>query len=223
MAIVGHNGAGKTTLVKLLTAMYRPTAGRVTVDGVDLATIAPEAWRSVCTGAFQDFLRLEASARVSVGVGAVDAMHDDAHVLGAIERGGARPVVDVLPHGVESHLGKVYADGAQLSGGQWQRVAIARGMMPGAPLCLILDEPASALDPEAEQRLFESFRARTQELRDRGAVTLLVSHRFSTVRMADRIAVISGGGVVEQGTHTELMKADGMYAEMYRQQAEAYA
>ena len=223
VAIVGENGAGKTTLVKLLAGMYVPTAGFVTVDGVDLATLDIESWRASLSGAFQDYLRLEATAQVVVGVGDSSAMTDRMRVEHAVDRGGARRVVDRLPGGLHAHIGKTYADGAELSGGQWQRLAIARGMMRESPLCLILDEPTAALDPEAEQLLFDAYRSTAEAATARGAVTVLISHRFSTVRMADHIVVLAQGEVVEQGTHDELMALDGQYARMYRQQAEAYA
>jgi ATP-binding cassette, subfamily B, bacterial len=141
----------------------------------------------------------------------------------AVDRGGARPVVDRLPDGLDAHLGKTYTDGHELSGGQWQRLAIARGMMAERPLCLVLDEPTAALDPEAEQLLFDAYRAAAADVGASGSVTVLVSHRFSSVRMADRIVVLDQGTVAEQGTHSELMAADGHYARMYRQQSDAYA
>jgi ATP-binding cassette subfamily B protein len=223
VAIVGDNGAGKTTLVKLLAGMYRPTSGSMTVDGVDLATLDVESWRSRLSGAFQDFLRLEATVRTSVGAGDPAALDDDERVHGAVDRGHAWSVVERLPAGLESHLGKTYADGAELSGGQWQRLAIARGMMPEATLCLVLDEPTAALDPEAEQRLFDTYRQAAADSAEIGAITVLISHRFSSVRMADTIVVLSGGRVVEVGDHEQLLAAGGHYATMYRQQADAYA
>jgi ATP-binding cassette subfamily B protein len=225
VAVVGDNGAGKSTLVKLLAGLYRPTSGTVTVDGVDLAELDVVSWRQRLSGAFQDFLRLEATVRTSVGVGEPGLVDDDAHVDRAVDRGRARSVVARLPGGLDAHVGKTYADGAELSGGQWQRLAVARSLMREAPLCLILDEPTAALDPEAEQRLFDAIRRVGTEGGDgRGAVvTVLISHRFSTVRMADTIVVLAGGRIVEHGDHQQLMAADGHYARMYRQQAEAYA
>lgn len=223
VAVVGDNGAGKSTLVKLLAGLYRPTAGAVRVDGTDLTAIDPASWQRRVTGTFQDHLRLEAAARATVGLGRPESLDDEPRVEVAVDRGGARPVVDRLPAGLDSALGKTYAEGAELSGGQWQRLSIARGMMAEAPLCLLLDEPTAALDPEAEQVVFGSYRSAAGALGAPGAVTVLVSHRFSSVRMADRIVVLDGGTVAEEGTHAELLAADGHYARMYRQQAEAYS
>lgn len=222
VAVVGDNGAGKSTLVKLLAGLYRPDAGRITVDGTDLIAIDVEAWRARMGGTFQDHLHLEARAVESVGLGDPAAVDDRARVDAAVERGGARAVVDRLADGLDTHLGTTYAEGTELSGGQWQRLAIARGMMTERPLCLVLDEPTAALDPEAEQLLFDAYRSAAADVGASGAVTVLVSHRFSSVRMADLIVVLDSGTVAEAGTHAELMAADGHYARMYRQQSDAY-
>lgn len=223
VAVVGDNGAGKTTIVKLLAGMYRPTTGSIEVDGTDLADLEVASWRSRLSGAFQDFLRLETDARTTVGIGAPAALEDTARIERAVDRGGARAVVDRLPNGLATHLGKVYTDGAELSGGQWQRLAIARGMMPDSPLCLVLDEPTAALDPEAEQLLFDAYHRAASDSGRLGAITVLISHRFSSVKMADTIVVLDGGRIVERGDHRSLLALDGHYARMYRQQAEAYS
>jgi ATP-binding cassette subfamily B protein len=223
VAVVGDNGAGKTTIVKLLAGMYRPTTGSIEVDGTDLAELDIVSWRSRLSGAFQDYLRLETDARTTVGIGAPVALDDTERIERAVDRGGARAVIDRLPAGLATPLGKTYADGAELSGGQWQRLAIARGMMPDAPLCLVLDEPTAALDPEAEQLLFDAYHRAASDSGRQGAITVLISHRFSSVKMADTIVVLDGGRVVERGDHRALLALDGHYARMYRQQAEAYS
>lgn len=222
IAVVGENGAGKTSLVKILTGMYRATSGRILIDGVDLADLDIVDWRRRLGGTFQDFVRLETTAHRTVGVGDPSAMDDTDQVERAVERGGAGPVVRQLPQGLDSHVGKTYLDGAELSGGQWQRLAIARGMMARQPLCLILDEPTAALDPAAEQALFDQYRQTARTIGRDGSITVLISHRFSSVRMADLIVVLANGTVAEHGTHTELLAAGGLYAQMYRQQASAY-
>ena len=222
IAIVGANGAGKTTLVKLLTGMYQPTAGRITVDGIDLADIDIQAWRAAIAGTFQDFLRLETTAATTIGVGNPPRQNDTTRIDQAVDDGEARVVIDRLPDGFSSHLGKTYRDGAELSGGQWQRLAIARGMMPDTPLLYNLDEPTAALDPAAEQALYEHYRTAAGKGGSDGAITVLVSHRFSSVRMADLIVVLDQHQVAEKGSHDELLTQDGLYAAMYRQQAAAY-
>jgi ATP-binding cassette, subfamily B, bacterial len=222
VAIVGDNGAGKTTLIKLLVGLYRPTGGRILIDQTDLNDIDLGDWRRHLGGTFQDFLRLETVAQNSIGLGDPRALDDPARIQAAIDRGGARSVVDHLPNGLQSHLGKSYGDGAELSGGQWQKLAIARGMMPQSPLCLILDEPTAALDPAAEQALYDQYRRTSQDIGRDGAITILISHRFSSVRMAEFIVVLSKGTIAESGSHDELLANDGLYAHMYQQQADAY-
>lgn len=222
IALVGDNGAGKTTLVKLLTGMYQPTAGRILIDDADLSTLDVTAWRTRASGTFQDFVRLETDVRTSIGIGDPDHAGGDELVSRAAERGGASSVIEQLPDGLDSNLGKTYHDGQELSGGQWQRLAISRGMMPQHPLCLVLDEPTSALDPAAEQALFERYRATARDVGQAGAITVLISHRFSSVRMADLIVVLDDGRITEVGTHQQLVDAGNHYAHMYNKQADAY-
>jgi ATP-binding cassette subfamily B protein len=223
VAVVGENGAGKSTLVKLLCGFYRPTAGRVLVDGVDLCAVPLAHWRQRVTAGFQDFTRFEFVARQSVGVGDVTRESSEPAVLAALERADATAVVRELPAGLRTQLGKSYADGVQPSGGQWQRLALGRAFMRDEPLLVVLDEPTAALDAEAEHRLFERYHRQARRLAAaNGAVTVLVSHRFSTVRMADLIIVLAGGRVVEVGDHGTLMAQGGLYAELYALQAGAY-
>lgn len=224
VAVVGENGAGKTSLVKLLCRFYEPTGGSIAVDGIDLRRFGVEEWRRRISGGFQDFARIEFLLRESVGVGdlhgdAGGMVIDDSGRLGAVLGKAAAS----LPAGLDSQLGAQWPDGVDLSTGQWQKVALARGLLRTGPLLLLLDEPTSGLDPGAEQAVFEAFAsAAARSARSTGAVVLLVSHRFSTVRMADHIVVLEGGRVVEQGTHDELICAAGLYAELYTLQARAY-
>jgi ATP-binding cassette subfamily B protein len=223
VAVVGENGAGKSTLVKLLARMYMPTSGRITVDGVDLAEIKTEEWRTRLAGAFQDFYRFELQAQHTVGVGDLPRLDDRGATHNAVERAGAGDVVDRLAYGIETQLGPSWDEGAEVSFGQWQKLALARGFMRDAPLLLVLDEPTAALDAETEHALFERFAEASRAHADSGRVTVLVSHRFSTVRMADLIVVMDGARVVEFGRHDDLMAHDGQYAELFRLQAAAYS
>ena len=226
VALVGENGAGKTTLVKLLCKLYEPTAGRMLVDGAPLARMRADEWRSRLAGAFQDFFCFEFLARQSVGLGDVPRLDDPRAVLAAVDRGGAGDVVARLPAGLETQLGPTWPGGVEVSFGQWQKLALARGFMRDRPLLLVLDEPTAALDAETEHALFERYAAAAREGHppdgDGGGVTILVSHRFSTVRMADLIVVLDGARVAQVGTHQELLAKGGTYAELYRIQAEAY-
>ncbi|MGH7647264.1 MAG: ATP-binding cassette domain-containing protein, partial [Gemmatimonadaceae bacterium] len=223
IAIVGENGAGKSTLVKLLAKLYAPTSGAIYLDQVPLARVPPDAWRSRLAGAFQDFYRFELRAQQTVGVGDVPRV-DDADAAGAaVQRAGAADVITRLASGLETQLGPAWPGGVDLSYGQWQKLALARGFMRDQPLLLVLDEPTAALDAETEHALFERFAAAARDTGAHGArVTILVSHRFSTVRMADLIVVLDGARLVEVGTHDELIARDGQYAELYRIQAESY-
>jgi ATP-binding cassette, subfamily B, bacterial len=222
VAVVGENGAGKSTMVKLLARMYSPTAGRITVDGVDLADIATEEWRGRLAGAFQDFYRFELHAQQTVGVGDLPRVDDRGATRSAVDRAGAHDVIERLAYGIETQLGPSWDEGAEVSFGQWQKLALARGFMRDAPLLLILDEPTAALDAETEHALFERFAEASRADADTGRLTVLVSHRFSTVRMADLIVVMDGSRVVEFGSHEELMARNGQYAELFRIQAAAY-
>ena len=221
VAIVGENGSGKTTLVKLLCRLYAPTSGRVLVDGQDLASFPVAAWRERLSGAFQDFARFELHAQETVGVGDVPRIGERDAVTEAVHRGGATDVVAGLGAGLDTQLGPTWDGGAELSHGQWQKLALARGFMRLSPLVLVLDEPTSALDAETEHALFERYADEARATGD-GRLTLLVSHRFSTVRMADLIVVLDGAAVVDVGTHDELMAAGGTYAGLYAIQAASY-
>ena len=220
VAIVGENGAGKTTLVKLLCRLYQPTRGRILVDEVELARMPVDAWRSRLSGAFQDFFRFEFRLRETVGVGDLPRLDDGSAVTAAIDRAGASDVVQQLGAGLETQLGPTWPEGVELSFGQWQKLALARGFMRDGPLVLVLDEPTAALDAETEHALFERYAAAARGSDDR--ITILVSHRFSTVRMADLIVVLAGARVVEVGTHEALLAKGGSYAELYGIQAAAY-
>ncbi len=223
IGLVGINGAGKTTLVKLLTALCQPTSGRILVDGRPLADLDSASWARATCGTFQDFAKFEFRAHETVGVGDPPRIEDRAAVEAAVRRGGAEQTVAGLADGLDTQLGRVFG-GAELSHGQWQQLALARGQMRIAPLLLVLDEPTAALDPQAEHDLFETFaRQARAAAAANGAVTILVSHRFSTVSMADTVLVLADGGIVESGTHQELMSAGGRYAELYEAQAAGYA
>jgi ATP-binding cassette subfamily B protein len=223
VAIVGDNGAGKSTLVKLLCRFYEPTTGRIVMDGTDLADLDPAEWRGRIAAGFQDFVRFELLARESIGVGDLPRIGDRRVIEDAVERGAARDVVEDLSAGLDTPLGKSFVDGAELSGGQWQKVALARAMMRERPLLLMLDEPTSALDAQAEHELFDRYAASARAVaRATGGIAVFVSHRFSTVRMADLIAVVDGGRIVEQGTHDALVAYRGVYADLFALQAAAY-
>ena len=223
VALVGDNGVGKTTFVKLLTGMYAPTAGRVLVDGVPLEGLDLESWRASCATAFQDYARLEFLLSESVGAGDLPRVDDADAVTVAFGRAGAEELPGRLDAGLATPLGASMDGGTQLSGGQWQKVALSRAMMRDSPLLLVFDEPTASLDPDAERALFERWshhaRVAAAEL---GTFTVLVSHRFSTVRMADLIVVLDATGLREVGTHQELIQRAGLYAELYELQAAGY-
>jgi ATP-binding cassette subfamily B protein len=222
VAIVGENGAGKTTLVKLLAKMYEPSSGSILLDDTPLARVPAGEWRARMAGAFQDFFRFEFRAGHTVGLGDVGRLDDDPAVAAAVDRAGASDVVAHLASGLDTQLGPTWPGGVELSFGQWQKLALARGFMREEPLLLVLDEPTAALDAETEHALFERYAAAARGGAVSGRITILVSHRFSTVRMADIIVVLDGARLVEVGTHEELMARNGQYSELYRIQAAAY-
>jgi len=224
VAIVGENGTGKTTLVKLLAKMYEPTSGAIFLDETPLARVPASEWRGRLAGAFQDFFRFEFRAQQTVGLGDVPRLEDAPAVSAAVDRAGAGDVVTRLTAGLATQLGPTWPGGVELSFGQWQKLALARGFMRDEPLLLILDEPTAALDAETEHALFERYAAAacSSAEKQNGRITILVSHRFSTVRMADLIIVLDGARIVEVGTHEELMARKGHYSELYSIQAAAY-
>jgi ATP-binding cassette subfamily B protein len=222
VAVVGDNGAGKSTLMKLLSRLYEPTSGRITVDGVDLHRLPATDWRLRMSGAYQDFFTFEFPAGRSIGVGDLPRVDDRSAVEAAVGRAGAADVVAGLRSGLDTQLGPTWDGGVDLSFGQWQKVALARAFMRDGTLLQILDEPTAALDAETEHALFESFARQARSGTRGGRITVLVSHRFSTVRMADLILVLQGSRLVETGSHEELMARDGVYAELYGIQANAY-
>jgi ATP-binding cassette subfamily B protein len=219
LAIVGENGAGKTTLVKLIARLYEPTSGRITVDGVDLREISPTSWRQRISAVFQDFATFELTAHDNVAFGALRAANDSEAVSRAARDAGAAPIVERLPEGWNTTLSRQFTQGTQLSTGEWQRLALARalfGVAAGAGV-LILDEPTASLDVRGEAEVYQRFLELT-----RGTTTLVISHRFSTVRRADRIVVLEDGRVIEDGTHEELLSLGGRYSTMYYLQASRF-
>jgi ATP-binding cassette subfamily B protein len=217
VALVGENGAGKTTLVKLVTRLYEPTKGRILLDGKDLREWDEADLRGRFGVVFQDFNRYQLLARENVGVGSLDHIEDQERVERAVTRGGAEPVVSGLPEKMDTMLGKWFLDGQELSGGQWQKIALSRGFMREQADILVLDEPTAALDAEAEHAVFERFKELSQ-----GKTTIIISHRFPTVRMADRILVLENGKIIEDGTHAALVAANKTYARLYEMQARGY-
>jgi ABC-type multidrug transport system fused ATPase/permease subunit len=217
LALVGDNGAGKSTLIKLLLRLYQPTEGSISWGGIDLRDLDVQDLRARVGVLFQDFVRYQFTAAENVGLGEVSALEDRPRIERAVDRGGARPVVDELPQRLDTMLGGWFEQGTELSGGQWQKIALARAFMRDAEL-LVLDEPTASLDAEAEHDLFQRLR---DLARDRSAI--LISHRFSTVRLADRIAVLRDGRIEELGSHDELIARNGRYAHLFRLQASGYA
>ncbi len=219
LAIVGRNGAGKTTLAKLLARLYDPDEGRILVDGVDLRSLDPSSWRRRLPAIFQDFVRYELSARENVGFGRQELMEDESALEAAAEQAGALGIIKELPAVWDTVLSRAYRGGRDLSGGQWQRVALARALFAvrGGASLLVLDEPTANLDVRAEAALFDRFLELT-----RGLTTILISHRMSSVRHADEVCVIAGGKVAERGSHEGLIAGGGIYASMFRLQAEHF-
>jgi ATP-binding cassette subfamily B protein len=216
IALIGENGQGKTTVVKLITRLYDPTEGRILLDGVDLRDYDVDDLHKEMGVIFQDFMRYEMTVRENIGVGRVEIPHSEDDIRHAAEKSLAADVVKKLSAGYDQMLGRRFVSGVDLSGGEWQRIALARAYLRDAQL-LILDEPTAALDAKSELEVFERFAELTT-----GKMALLISHRFSTVRMADRIVVLAGGRLVEEGTHQQLMALGGQYAEMFEMQAASY-
>jgi len=216
IALVGENGAGKTTLVKLLARLYDPDEGRILLDGVDLRDYDLDSLRKNIGIIFQDFVRYDFILRENIGVSQVEALDDDARIREAARRSLADSVAQRVPQGFDQMLGRRFDNGVELSGGEWQKVALARAYMRDAQV-LILDEPTAALDARAEYEVFLRFAELTK-----GRMAVLISHRFSTVRMADRILVLKGGELVDDGTHEELLARGGLYAELFSLQAAGY-
>ena len=216
VAIVGENGAGKTTCIKLLARLYDPQQGRITVDGIDLRELDPDAWQGCIGVIFQDFARYAVTARENIGFGQVEALEDLRRIIRAAEMSGAEDCISRLKLGWENILGKMFDEGQELSLGEWQKVALARAFMRDSQI-LVLDEPTASLDAKQEYEIFLRFNELT-----RGRTTILISHRFSSVRMADRILVIERGRLVESGSHEELLSLSGRYADLFNRQASGY-
>jgi ATP-binding cassette, subfamily B, bacterial len=222
VGVVGENGAGKSSFIKLLCRFYDSAEGRIMVDGVNITEFDVAGWRSRISAAFQDFARLELLVREAVGVGDLRALDSEPAIETAVRRAGADGVLRSLPSYLDTQLGSTWRDGVDLSVGQWQKLALARTFMREDPLLVILDEPTASLDAPTENAVFERFSEVARDGRKRGSITILVSHRFSTVRMADLILVLDDGRLIECGTHAELIQLDGHYADLYRLQAEYY-
>jgi ATP-binding cassette subfamily B protein len=216
LALVGLNGAGKTTLVKLLAGLYAPTEGQIFLDGVNLNEVDLTEWRKRIGVIFQDFIHYQFTASDNIGIGQIEALEDRPRIIAAAHKGGAHDVLSKLPRGYDTILGKWFKDGQELSIGQWQKVALSRAFMRDAEV-LIMDEPTASLDAEQEYLIFQRFRQLTE-----GRLAILISHRFSSVRMMDRIIVLQDGSIVEMGDHDQLVAQQGMYAQLFNTQAQGY-
>ena len=216
VALVGHNGAGKTTLAKLLSRLYDPTQGEIYLDDADLREYDLSDLRQNITAVYQDYAQFHLTAAENIGIANLSRADDRPAIVRAAEQGGADEVIARLPKGYASQLGREFEDGSELSIGEWQKLALARAFFRDAQI-LILDEPTAALDVQAEYEVYERFRELTQ-----GRSTILISHRFSTVRMADRIVVLEDGSIIEEGSHAQLMALGGTYADLYSKQAAWY-
>ena len=217
LAIVGENGSGKTTLIKLLTRLYEPTTGRITLDGRDLREWEPVTLHRRVGVIFQDFVRYQLKVGENIGAGDDRAYHDRARWDDAAERGLAKPFIETMPAQFDTQLGKWFKDGRELSLGQWQKIALARSFMRKDADILVLDEPTASMDAEAEVKIFERFRELTDD-----RIAIVISHRFSTVRMADQIIVLDHGKIIERGSHDSLVAAKGRYATLFNLQAQGY-
>jgi ABC-type multidrug transport system fused ATPase/permease subunit len=217
LAIVGENGSGKTTLIKLLTRLYTPDAGRILLDGLDLQEWDIEVLHKRIGVIFQNFVRYQFIVGENIGAGDVEHLEDKTRWQTSAEKGMAQPFIEQMPEGFQTQLGRWFKGGQELSGGQWQKIALSRAFMRTRADILVLDEPTAAMDAEAEFQIFDRLRSLTKN-----QMVILISHRFSTVRMADTIVVLSAGELIEQGTHEELLQAGGRYATLFRLQAAGY-
>jgi ATP-binding cassette subfamily B protein len=216
LALVGENGAGKTTLIKLLLRLYEPTGGQILMDGIPIREYRKEDYQKMLGAIFQDFVKYYLTAKINIAVGNIDEEHNIDKIKDAAVQSLANDVIESLPLGYDQGLGRRFKKGAELSGGQWQKIALARAYMSDAPI-IILDEPTSALDARAESEVFQRFIGLTKD-----RTSIIISHRFSTVRMANRILVLENGSILELGTHKELLANPKLYAELFELQAEGY-
>ena len=217
LAIVGENGSGKTTLIKLLTRLYAPTEGRILVDGLDLQEWDLDTIREKVGVIFQDFARYQLIVGENIGIGDVDSIGEDDQISEAARKGMAEAFVKDLPHKYQTQLGTWFKDGQELSGGQWQKIALSRAFMRSKAEILILDEPTAAIDARAEAEIFAHFGDLTNN-----RISIIISHRFSTVRMANHIIVLEKAEIMEQGSHQQLLDLDGQYATLFNLQAKGY-